>query len=49
MQKFNKLMENMIIKSGRTYSTAICQLDERLSYNKNKDSMSHYSVELTVY
>ena len=49
MQKFNKSMENMIIKSGRTYSKAICQLDERLSYKKNKDSMTHFSVELTVY
>ena len=49
MQKFNKSMENKIIKSDRTYRKAICQLDERLSYNKNKDSMSHYSVELTVY
>ena len=49
MQKFNNSMENMIIKSGGTCSKAICQLNERLSYNKNKDSMTRYSVELTVY
>ena len=49
MKKFNNSMENMIIKSGRTYSKAIYQYDEKLSDNMNKDPMTHYSVELTVY
>ena len=48
MQKFNNPMENMIIKRGRTFSKAIHQFNERLGDNMNKDSMTHFSVELTV-
>ena len=39
----------MIKKSGKTYSKTICQLDKRLSYNKNEDSMTNVNVELNVY
>ena len=49
MQKFNNSMENMIIKIDRKYSKAMYQFNERLGSNMNKDSMTHYSVEPTVY
>ena len=37
MQKFNKSMEKMIIKSNRTYSKVIYQYNDRLGDNMNKD------------
>ena len=49
MQKFNNSIENITIKTGKTYSKAIYQFNERLGSNMNKDSMTHYSVEPTVY